>query len=139
MFGRSFSVKCQVFHKALSALIESHASLKKKVVKIVPSISTWFNHEYVLVRRKRRKAEKVSKQTGLTVDRENFIKLRKDTTLLAKSLKYNSIKRDIANTNGDQKQLYNMFNRLVDNGSEVILPEHESDEELANRFSEYFQ
>ena len=139
VFGRSFSVKCQVFHEALSALIESHAPLKKKVVKIVPSSSTWFNHEYVLLRRKRRKAEKVSKQTGLTVDRENFIKLRKDTTLLAKSLKYNSIKRDIANTNGDQKQLYNMFNRLVDNGSEVILPEHESDEELANRFSEYFQ
>ena len=91
-----------------------------------------------MLRRKRRKAEKVAKQSGLTVDREYFVKLRKDTTLLAKSLKHSSITKSIANANGDQKELYNVFNQLVDNGTEAVLPQHDSDEELANRFSQYF-
>ena len=97
-----------------------------------------FNNDYVLQRRKRRKAQKKAKRTGLTVDHDNFVRIRKETTLLSKSLKRDHIQKKVAEANGDQKKLYSVFNSLVDNNNVTILPNHHSDKELADKFADYF-
>jgi hypothetical protein len=38
----------------------------------------------------------------------------------------------------DQKRLYKMCNDIMGNKKEVVLPTHNDDEELANRFGDFF-
>ena len=133
----SFATKSTNLESAMLNLIEQFAPLKKKTIKNVPG-ATWFNHDYVVQRRKRRKAQKKAKRSGLTVDHENFLQIRKETTLLSKSLKRDGIRKKIADANGDQRKLYSVFNNLVDKGSDIVLPDHDCDEQLANHFSDYF-
>ena len=107
------------------------------MIKVVPGCS-WFNHEYILLRRQRRKAEKVAAKSGLSVHKDNFVRLRKETTQLAKSLKKAHINDSLLSAKGDQKKLFSVFNNLVDGNHDAQLPDHQSEEELANRFSNFF-
>lgn len=135
--SKPFSSQSSDFNSALSELIELHAPLRKKSVKNVPG-ATWFNHDYVLQRRKRRKAQKKAKKSGLTVDHENFVRIRKETMLLSKSLKRECIRKKVYEANGDQKKLYSAFHSLIDKPNEMVLPDHDCDKQLAESFSNFF-
>jgi len=63
-------------------LIEFHAPLKTRKIKIVPQ-SQWFDNEYKELRKKRRKAEKKYKKSRKECDKKTFVELRKATTNLA--------------------------------------------------------
>ena len=95
----------------------------------------WFDKEYKDLRRKRRAAEKKSRRTKSDEDKENYIKLRKQTTLLAheKKCKYYGDKLE-----GNNHLMYSSINKLLDNEQEEVLPAAKSNEELANRFLKYF-
>ena len=133
----SFGDRIKVFNSSLIDTLNCHAPLKHKEVKIVNGC-TWFNYDYVLMRRERRRAEKRAKKSGLTVDRDIFVQLRSKTTKFAKSLKHNNFKSKLDSTNGDQKALYKVFNTLIDQTNETVLPDHENDKDLANEFSQFF-
>ena len=132
-----FGTRATMFHNSLEEILNEHAPLREKTIKEVPA-SSWFNHEYVLLRRQRRKAEKVFVKSGLSVHRDIFVELRKQTTLLAKSLKTAEINNSLLAANGDQKKLFSTFNKLVDKGHDELLPDHQSEKELANRFAHFF-
>ena len=66
------------------------------------------------------------------------MQLRKETTLLAKSLKKADFSNSLLSANGDQKKLFSAFNKLVDESHGAQLPDYKSEEELANRFSKFF-
>ena len=132
-----FHTRSVLFNNSLADLLDEHAPLKKKVIKDVPG-SSWFNLEYILLRRQRRKAEKVAAKSGLSVHRDIFVQLRKETTLLAKSLKKADFSNSLLSANGDQKKLFSAFNKLVDESHGAQLPDYKSEEELANRFSKFF-
>ena len=133
----SFGTRVKVLNSSLKDTLDFHAPLKQKEVKIVAG-STWFNHEYVMMRRERRRAEKRAKKSGLTVDHDIYVELRKKTTKFAKSQKHANIKNKLDSTKGDQKALYNVFHRLVDQTNETVLPDHDNDNELANEFAQFF-
>ena len=84
------------------------------------------------------KAEKVAANSGLSVHRDILVQLRKETTLLAKSLKKADFNNSLLSANGDQKKLFSAFNKLVDESHGAQLPDYKSEEELANRFSKFF-
>ena len=63
----------------LTEIINKHALLKTKQIKVVPE-AHWFDAEYVTLRKLRRKAEEKFKKTGLEVDKKLYITLRKQTT-----------------------------------------------------------
>ena len=132
-----FGIRSVIFNNSLSNLLDLHAPLKEKMVKAVPA-GSWFNNEYALLRRQRRKAEKVAAKSGLPVHKEIFVKLRKETTMLAKSLKKAEINRSLLAANGNQKALFLAFNKLVDGKQDAQLPAHESEKELADCFGQYF-
>ena len=79
-----FGVRTTLLNSSLFDTLNYHAPLKQKIVKHVPG-STWFNHDYVVLRRERRRAEKRAKKTGLTIDRDLFVELRNKTTMFAES------------------------------------------------------
>ena len=133
----SFGVRSTLFHSSLTELLDLHAPLKTKIVKNVPR-SSWFNHDYVLLRRKRRRAEKHARKTGLTIHKEIYINLRNETTKLAASLKHSNIVSKLELAKGDQKALYSTFHNLTDQTNDVVLPDHTSEKVLADEFSNFF-
>ena len=63
-----------------------------KVIRVKPE-APWFDSEYQNLRRKRRKAEKIFRKTKTEQDKNEYIKLRKETTKVAKDKKINLIKK----------------------------------------------
>ena len=128
----------QKYNTSMQQLVDKYYPLKSKQVKVMPH-APWFDSEYKSLRILRRKAEKKAKKTKLPADKEAFVKLRKETTQLARNKQKDYYNKKIGECTG-QKEMYNCVNRLLDRKQEVsILPEHTSSVELANEFSKYFK
>ena len=134
----NFQEKVTAFNTIASEIVDSHAPLKSKQLKIVPE-APWFDQEYKLLRQRRRKAEKKYKRTGLDAHREEFVSLRNQTTTLAFNKKRTYFKTKIDECNGNSKSLFTCLNKLTDNKQETVLPRHESSTELAEGFRAYFK
>ena len=133
---QNLAEKITIYDKVLKEKADQYSPLITKVIK-VKSTAPWFDSEYQTLRRKRRKAEKKYKKSRSAEDKDEYIKLRKDTTELAKDKKTNAIKKKIEE--GSSKALYQVVNKLTDNEKSNVLPTARSDEELANNFLKYFQ
>ena len=70
----------------MSSLVDSHAPVKTKTIKIPKA--PWFDVEYKNLRKKRRKAEKKYRKSFSEQDKQVYIDLRKQTTDLAYSKKH---------------------------------------------------
>ena len=122
------------YNEVMGKIINEHAPVISKTIKIVPS-APWFDSEYVDLRKQRRRAEKVYKKTNLPADKKKYIDLRKETTELARAKKCKYYGNKLEENN---KILFSSLNKLLDNEKEVILPDAESDSALANSFLQYF-
>ena len=131
----SFGENINMYNATLNSILNKHAPVRSKTVKILID-SPWFDAEYESVRRLRRKAEKTYRKTKLIVHKEEFIRLRKQCTDLAhkKKCEYYGSKLEGAGT----KLIYKEINRLLDKKQEVVLPDANSDKELADSFMEFF-
>ena len=131
---RDMTEKIMEYNRVLAENYNKFAPEKTKVIKVRPT-APWFDSEYQILRRKRRKAEKKYKKTNCDDDKREFIKLRKETTELAKNKKVSCITKKLE---GQSKTLYRVVNDLTDNKKGTVLPSAKSDEELANNFLHYF-
>ena len=130
-----FSDNIKQYNDTLSTLLDEHAPVRRKKVKIV-SNAPWFDSEYSNLRKLRRKAEKKFQKSGLSVHKDDFIRLRKQCTDLAhqKKCKYYGEKLEGAET----KDVFKEINTLLDRKQESVLPEAKSDKELADSFMNFF-
>ena len=133
---RNMAEKVTTYNKILREKADEHSPLITKVIKIKPT-APWFDSEYEALRRRRRKAEKTYRKTKSDQDKEEFIRLRRETTKVANDKKMNLIKQKI--DEGSSKVLYQVVNNLTDNEKARVLPTAKSDEELANNFLNFFQ
>ena len=133
MSGR---VKC--YNAAIKESVDTSYPLVTKRIKLVPN-APWFDSEYKELRKLRRRAEKKYKKTKLPEDKERFVILRKQTTSLAFNKKREHCSRKIKECNGQTKALFSCVNRLLDIKQDSVLPSHDSEVELAERFVEYFK
>ena len=74
------------YNQKLTTVVNKHALLITKEVKVVKN-AAWFDNEYRELRKKRRNAEKKFKHTGNPEDQVLFKAMRKETTQLARSKK----------------------------------------------------
>ena len=131
----SFENNVSNYSEILSGVLNDHAPLKSRTVKVVPD-APWFDFEYEKLRKLRRKAEKQYKRSGLVVHKENYRNIRKQTTELAQEKKHKYYADKLGSS--DSKKLYSVVNQLLDNNQDVILPDTNDDKELANGFMNYF-
>ena len=110
--------------------------MKTTSVKIIPN-APWFDGEYGNLRKMRRKAEKQFKRSGLSADKENYKRLRKQTTALAYQKKKDYYCEKLVDVNNG-KVLFSVVNKLLDNKQEEVLPTSKSEKELADCFMQYF-
>ena len=87
--------------------------------------------EYKALWRRRRKAERRDRRTGLVEHKNEFVKLRNQTIALAFDKKKTSYVRKFDECNGNSKSLFACVNQLLDIKQNTILPSHSSTEELA--------
>ena len=130
--------KALAYNTVMKEIADTHAPLKRKEIKIVPS-APWFDSEYKELRKSRRKAEKKYKKSGLPEDRIKFINLRKQTTNLAFNKKRQHYSEKINECGKNGKSLYTCVNKLLDIKQDMVLPSHSSGVELANQFKIYFK
>ena len=136
----STSTMCEsvtTYNSILSELFKEHNPSRSKQIKIVPN-APWFDSEYKELRKQRRKAEKRYRKTKSTEDKNTFTGLRKQTTSLAFNKQKDYYVKKIGGCKG-QKELFSCVNRLLDTKKEPVLPEHTSEQELANEFAKYFK
>ena len=130
-----FKHNIESYNRTLENLVQKHAPIKSRNVKIVAE-SPWFDCEYESLRKRRRKAEKEYRKSGLEIHKQNYINLRKQTTKLASKKKKDYYSSKLQT--GGNKITYSTVNKLLDNRPEVVLPESNGNEELANDFMKFF-
>ena len=129
--------KVNDYNIAMAEVVEKHAPLKTRTVKVVPEVP-WFDAEYAEQRKLRRTAEKKYRKSGLESDRKAYMALRKQTITLAITKKKSLISKKLQD--GSAKTLYSVVNQLIDNNKrESVLPKSSSEKELADKFSVYFK
>ena len=128
--------KVSEYNSIVTGLLNKHAPIKQKAIKIVPT-APWFDSEYRSLRKQRRKAEKKYRKNKLPEDKAIYTQLRKATTDVAREKKRSHVSQKIAQ--GSTKSLYSMVNKLIDNTKEAVLPTAESDVDLANKFLLFFK
>ena len=124
------------YNATLTELVEKHAPVKTKVIKVVNE-APWFDVEYSNLRKLRRNAEKKYHKTHLEEDRMSYINLRKQTINLSFEKKKMYISNKLKNSNSS-KALYTIVNELIDKKKQIVLPTNKSDEVLANKFQIFF-
>ena len=129
------SEKLANYNRILTEKGDKYAPPKTKEIKIKPT-APWFDGEYKSLRRERRKAEKRFRKTKSDSNKEELIRLRKETTKMAQNKKKSLISQKI--DQGSSRSLYQVVNNLTDSKKSSVLPEAKTDEELANSFLQFF-
>lgn len=133
----SFSEAIKLFDCKLSNILNVHAPLKSKRIRIILS-SPWFDGEYEQLRRERRSAEKKWRKTRLQIHHEIYIQKRKITNLAATNKKRSYYADKAKSCINNQKQLFDLFNAYHNKVSASTLPAADSDFTLAENFNSFF-
>jgi hypothetical protein len=134
--GSSVDDKVQQYNTILTELADTHAPMQTRTVTLRPH-HPWFTDEVKEAKQLRRKLERQWLSSGLTIHLEMFKHQRNHITKLIQESKTEYFSANI-NDAHDQKELFNLTNKLMHKVKCTKLPTHTSDEELANRFADFF-
>ena len=126
-----------LYNKELSALLEQHAPLKKKIVTLRP-IAPWYSEEIRKEKSKRRKLECRWHRTQLTINREIYVQQCNTVNTLILSSKKEFYSSIITENKSDPRVLFSCFDKMVNRKSEKMLPHFKDPSELADRFADFF-
>ena len=125
------------YDRVLSELLEKHAPIQRKTITIRPS-APWYSEQIRDAKLLRRKYERRWRRTKLCIDHDIYkeqCKLVSNMIDNARSTHYNE---QIITNSSDQKALYQVVDKLMHRKSEPMLPSHDSLEDLANKFADFF-
>ena len=125
------------YNETLKTIYDKHAPVKSKVITIRPQ-QLWYNEAIGQAKKERKKAERKWRKTKLSVDRQIFVEKRKIVNKLCDQAKKDFYAHKISECGKDQKQLFKVVDSLLHKSKETPLPSHDSPEELASRFAEFF-
>lgn len=125
------------YDTTLSALLGKHAPVQTRTITVRPKVP-WFSGDIKMAKQKRRQLERKWRQSRLTIYRDLFKEQRRHVNQLISSAKSTYYTAKITEAASDHKQLYNVVNALLIK-PEASLPDGGSLEQLANRFSVFFQ
>ena len=126
-----------LYNKELSALLEQHAPLKKKILTLRPT-APWYSEEIRKEKSKRRKLECHWRRTRLTIDREIYVQQCNTVNTLISSSKKEFYSSIITENKSDPRVLFSCFDKMVNRKSEKMLPHFKDPSELADRFADFF-
>ena len=125
------------YNNILTHVVDTHAPLVNKTIKVVPH-APWFDSEYRELRSRRRKAEKLYRRSKLSVHKLFYTDLRKQTTQLSLQKKKSYSRTKIDEASNSNKALHATLKILTGQNESPVYPEVGSDEEIANTFAKSF-
>ena len=125
------------FNQSCINILDVHAPQLSKSIRDVPN-AQWFDAEYVKLRKRRRKAEKLWKKSKLEADRVNFLAIRKSCDDLAKQKKITFFRSRFEKFNYSQKSLFQFVDTFLDKPSDIVIPPNESLQKIVDEFNNYF-
>ncbi|XP_062616025.1 uncharacterized protein LOC134277724 [Saccostrea cucullata] len=125
------------YNRVLTATIDVHAPQKSKEIVIRPN-TPWFTDDLYSAKRDRRRAERTMRRTNLAVHNDIFNQKCMQVTKLIQHCKSQFYINKIQEIGSDSKQLFKLTNNLMGNTNLSVLPEHDSEIDLASKFGEFF-
>lgn len=122
---------------SLSALLDTHAPLKQRVLRLRPQ-SPWYSAEIVEAKRLRRRYEQMWRKSRLTVHREMFITQRNLVSSLLHKSRCLYFSSKVKETYGNSKALFNTLDEILHKTKNSAYPKHLPVTELPDAFSEFF-
>jgi hypothetical protein len=122
----------------ITDIMNQHAPEVTKTVKIMHR-SPWFTQDLRDLKVQKRKLEYKWRSSKLDVDHKAFKVARNRFVSEVNHRKTAYYHNEIERCNGDQKQLYKLVNKMTRGHQERPLPEHNSKQELADNFGEFFK
>ena len=123
------------YNSSLLQLIDEHIPAKTSFVSLRPN-APWYTEEIRESKRLRRRAERTWIKTGLEVHRQIYSEQCRIYYQLIGKAKSEYLTEEI--TSCDNKNLFRFVRKLSTVKSDPVLPDHESDEALANDFAAFF-
>ena len=125
------------YNGTMASLINKHAPLTRKRVILRPP-SPWFNKDIREAKQVRHRLERQWRRSRLHVHREILQVQCNIVTDLVRTAKRQYYADRIADCGKDQKQLFRIVHGLLKTKGPEVLPKHDSDQELADSFNEFF-
>ena len=125
------------YDTSLSRLLDKLAPLKK-ICSVDRPMSDWMTDDIQALKAKRRKNEVIWRENPLFV---NFVIFQKSCMAVKNAIDENktqTIHKRIADSNGDQKKLFNIIKTLLGRQKKLVLPDYSDPITLASTFNMYF-
>ena len=124
------------YNQDLSAILELHAPLKTRTLKLRPQVP-WYNDSIRDAKRACRRAERKWKKSRLMGDLDEFKRMKRYWHRQIFQAKTDYYSRQITECQ-DSKQLFGVVDRLLHRKGTLTLPDSSSPQALADRFNQYF-
>ena len=127
-----------LFESTVRNILDDHAPLKTRTVKLQSNFP-WFNDDVRAATKTRRQIERKWRDNGkLQVHRQEYRNQRdivKNMINQAKIAHYSSLVKE---SSGNQKKLVKIVEKVLHKPKTPVLPSTNSDQDLANAFSQFF-
>ena len=121
----------------IEAVMDQQAPVQRKSITLRPN-AQWYSDELRHAKHARRRTEKVWRRTKLSVHRQLFREQCNAVNKLMISAKKTFFSAKIRDCGKDQKQLFKLTSHLTGNTGHVILTIHESADQLATIFGDFY-
>ena len=125
------------YNAILRSTLDYHAPLLQSTVT-ERSNTKWYTNDMLICKREKRRLERKKERTKLQVDQDIFNEKCREYHALIEKGKRNFIKNKITECGGDAKKLFRTTNQLIGASVDAVLPDHQSEEELAEDFNQFF-
>ena len=135
--GNDFLSSVKLYFDIYGSTVDRHAPLINKMVN-TSNRPPWMDSEYVSARKRRRQLYKKFLREKTEENRNIFEESRAAVNVMANDKRRTFYQDSIKSANNSQKELFRVFNNLLDAGKKSQLPYTEDHHALASRFNNYF-
>ena len=132
-----FNDRVKWYDTILSALIDKHAPLKTRIIHIRPRVP-WMNNDIMVAKRLKRKDERRWRLSILNFDKATYKNQKKKYDLILKEARTKYMSNLVLENAGNPKLLFKLIGSFLNKSLKNPLPEHTSDQQLAEDFKAYF-
>ena len=125
------------YNTCLSAILDKHAPLKKKVISIRQKVP-WYDDKISAARAEKKNAEHKWRQTGLTVNWEIYKQKRNILLACIEQSKKTYLTSMIADNSTNQGVLFKTVNELFNKTKSSSMPTSSTDAEISEDFARFF-
>ncbi len=120
----------------INNVVDKHAPIRKKCTVIRP-YTPWFNGDIANAKKEKRKAESTWRRTRSEVSRQIFCEKKNKVVHLIKKAKIEYYNNSLTECS-DQKQIFQILNKLLHKAHCSALPTHTLKEEISSVFRAFF-